>query len=75
MAGLIGICCKQEAGLYWLRWWDELGNLLLTGDERAVKAEEIANQASQRADQAELAKQQAEVLLQKYRDRFGDISE
>lgn len=71
----VEIGLKQEAGLYWLRWWDESGNLLLTGDERAAKAEAITNQASQRADQAELAKQQAEALLQKYRDRFGDISE
>jgi hypothetical protein len=71
----VEIGLKQEADLYWLRWWDESGNLLLTGDERAAKAETIANQASQRADQAELAKQQAEALLQKYRDRFGDISE
>ncbi len=49
----VEIGLKQESGLYWLRWWDESGNLLLTGDERAAKAE---------------------ALLQKYRDRFGDIS-
>lgn len=78
----VEIGLRQEGGVYWLRWWDEFGNLLLTGDERAVKAEAIASQESQRADQAEfakqqaeLAKQQAEALLQKYRDRFGDIPE
>ena len=24
----------------WLRWWDESGNLLLTGDERAIAEKE-----------------------------------
>jgi len=33
---------KEEAGIPWLRWWDDGGNLLLTGDERAVRAEEKA---------------------------------
>ena len=28
----------------WLRWWDEAGNLLLSGDERALKAEVMAEQ-------------------------------
>ena len=50
-----------------------LGDLLLTGDERAVRAEKIADQALQKQENAELIAQQAEALLQKYRDRFGDI--
>lgn len=34
----------------WLRWCDAEGNLLLTGDERAKKAEEKAKKAEQRAE-------------------------
>ncbi|MBD2152851.1 Uma2 family endonuclease [Pseudanabaena sp. FACHB-1277] len=51
-----------ENGVSWLRWWDESGNLLLTGDERAVQAEAIADQQKAIADQAALAQQQAEAI-------------
>ncbi|MBD2149358.1 Uma2 family endonuclease [Pseudanabaena sp. FACHB-1277] len=48
-----------ENGVSWLRWWDESGNLLLTGDERAVRAEAIADQQKAIADQE---RQQKEKL-------------
>jgi Uma2 family endonuclease len=35
-------------GVSWLRWWDESGNLLLTGDERAVSAEQKAQRLEER---------------------------
>jgi hypothetical protein len=54
MGAEIGLKQETGFGLCWLRWRDELGNLLLTCDEIAAKAV---------------------ALLQKYRDRFGDISE
>jgi len=60
---------KFENGLAWLRWWDAEGNLLLTGDERAIQAEQkqvqaeaIAVQERLIADQERLAKQQAEAI-------------
>ena len=34
-----------ENGVSWLRWWDDAGNLLLTGDARAVQAEKKQVQA------------------------------
>ncbi len=34
----------------WLRWYDELGNILLTGDERAENERIRAEQEKQRAD-------------------------
>ena len=36
--------------LPWLRWWDSLGNLLLTGEERAEFAESELEQQRQRAE-------------------------
>jgi Uma2 family endonuclease len=65
-----------ENGVSWLRWWDESGNLLLTGDERSVQAEAIAEQqkaiADQQkaiADQAALAQQQAEAIADQERQQ------
>ncbi|OLT62318.1 Uma2 family endonuclease [Moorena bouillonii] len=43
----------QNQSQLWLRWWDEEGNLLLIGDERAVLERERAEQERQRAEQAE----------------------
>jgi Uma2 family endonuclease len=50
---------RLENGVDWLRWWDDEGNLLLTGDERAVQAEAIAIQERLIADQE---RQQKEKL-------------
>jgi Uma2 family endonuclease len=72
-----------ENGVSWLRWWDEAGNLLLTGDERAVQAEQKRVQAEQKQVQAEaiadqerlianqerLAKKQAEAIAIQERDQ------
>jgi Uma2 family endonuclease len=33
----------------WLRWWDDQGNLLLTGEERAILEKERAEEADRRA--------------------------
>jgi Uma2 family endonuclease len=65
-----------ENGVSWLRWWDEAGNLLLTGDERAVQAEKKQVQAEQKQVQAEaianeerLAKQLAEEIAEQERQQ------
>ncbi len=42
-----------NANLPWLRWWDDQGNLLLTGDERAEIEHQRAEIEHQRAEQAE----------------------
>jgi Uma2 family endonuclease len=60
---------KFEDGVAWLRWWDDAGNLLLTGDERAVQSEAIANQERLIANQERLAKQQAETIA--FQDRLA----
>ncbi|MBD2151768.1 Uma2 family endonuclease [Pseudanabaena sp. FACHB-1277] len=78
-----------ENDVSWLRWWDESGNLLLTGDERAIaekqarlNAETIAEQqkliAEQQkliADQATLAQQQAEAIAIQERQRKEKLAD
>ena len=73
----------ENDGLPWIRWWDYEGNLLLTGDERAIverqarlqaedarqQAEEIAQQATLAQQQAEEAQQQAEKMAEQERQQ------
>ena len=67
-------------GVSWLRWWDGSGNLLLTGDERAIaekqarlEAEAIAEQQKAIADLATLAQQQAEQKAQRLAERLRSL--
>jgi len=39
----------QNQTQLWLRWWDVQGNLLLTGSERAMAAEQRAQTAEEKA--------------------------
>jgi Uma2 family endonuclease len=52
----------QNSELPWLRWWDDQGNLLLTGEERAEQERQQKQLALQ---QAELERQQAELERQR----------
>jgi hypothetical protein len=65
----VEIGLQQEGTTTWLRWWDESGNLLLTGDERAVQAEVIANQQTAIAAQANIAQRQAEAIAEQERQQ------
>ncbi len=69
----------QNLELPWLRWWDEQGNLLLSGEERADLEREQKEQAQQQLQQSkllleqerqqrELAQERAERLAQRLRD-------
>ena len=55
----------QNQTQLWLRWWDEQGNLLLIGDERAELERSRAEQERQRAEQE---RQRAESADQARRD-------
>jgi hypothetical protein len=66
----VEIGLQQQGTTTWLRWWDELGNLLLTGDERVIKAEAIANQQTAIATQEHLAKQEAEHKSQRLAEKL-----
>ena len=61
----VEIGLQLEGSTTWLRWWDQSGNLLLTGDERASQAEAIANQQTAIADQqTAIANQQTAIADQ-----------
>lgn len=49
---------------YWLRWWDDRGNLLLWGTERVAREEQLTEQERQRAEQE---RQRAERLAAQLR--------
>ncbi|WP_055074619.1 Uma2 family endonuclease [Pseudanabaena sp. 'Roaring Creek'] len=57
---------KLENGVSWLRWWDDSGNLLLTGDERAIAEKQARLDAEAIADReraiADRERQQKEKL-------------
>jgi len=65
---------KEDAGLPWLRWWDQFGNLLLTGDERALQAEAIADQERLAKQQAEQKQQQAEQKQQQAEQKAEQLA-
>ncbi|MGB3262606.1 MAG: Uma2 family endonuclease [Microcoleus sp.] len=54
----------QNQTMLWLRWWDEEGNLLLIGDERAELERLWGEQQREIAESAEQARQQAEQARQ-----------
>ena len=60
----VEIGLQQIGTTTWLRWWDELGNLLLTGDERAIAEKQARLDAEAIADRATLAQQQAEAIAE-----------
>jgi Uma2 family endonuclease len=57
---------QEETSIPWLRWWDNHGNLLLTGSEQAIKANERANSANQRAILAEA------IALQERQEKIAE---
>jgi hypothetical protein len=55
---------KAERTGYWLRWWDENGNLLLWGTERLEQERQRAEQERQRAEQERQRAERLESYLQ-----------
>jgi Uma2 family endonuclease len=75
----LGILLGAEATpIPWLRFWDEDGNLLLTGDERAIaekQARLLAEQAQQQAEQAQLLAEQAQQQAEQAQQQAEAIAE
>jgi Uma2 family endonuclease len=65
----VEIGLKLEHDVSWLRWWDDLGNLLLTGDERAIAEKQWRLDAEAIANQERLAKEKAEAITQQAEQR------
>ncbi len=57
---------------YWLRWWDEAGNLLLWGTELVVQEREAKETAQQQANQEREAKEAALKRLSELEQRLRD---
>ena len=55
---------KETRTGYWLRWWDETGNLLLWAVEQIEKERIIAEQERQRAEQERQQKERLIAYLQ-----------
>jgi len=60
----------QNQTQQWLRWWDNEGNLLLIGDERALLEQQRAEQERQRAEQERQRAEQAEQKAAKLAERL-----
>ena len=61
----VEIGLKLENDVSWLRWWDDFGNLLLTGDERAIAEKQARLDAEAIADQQKaIANQQKAIADQ-----------
>jgi Uma2 family endonuclease len=58
----------------WLRWWDENGNLLLTGKEAAEVERQRANVAEERANVAEQQAQQEQQKRSQLTERLKSLS-
>ncbi|HBL10868.1 MAG TPA: hypothetical protein DD379_05590 [Cyanobacteria bacterium UBA11162] len=60
----------QNQTQLWLRWWDNDGNLLLTGHERAELEKQRAEQEHQRAEQEHQRAEQAEQKAARLAERL-----
>jgi Uma2 family endonuclease len=56
----------------WMRWWDEQGNLLLMGTERAEEERRRAEEERRRAEEERRRAETAESLLQQERQAAGE---
>ena len=59
---------------YWLRWWDQSGNLLLWGTELVIQERQARTQAEQQVSQERQAKEQAEQQASQERQRADRLA-
>jgi Uma2 family endonuclease len=64
----------QNAELPWLRWWDEQGNLLLTGGERAEQERQEKELAQQQVERERQEKELAQQQVERERQRADRLA-
>ncbi len=63
----VEIGLQQQGTTTWLRWWDQSGNLLLTGDERAIAEKQARLDAEAIADQQRVIADQERAIADQER--------
>ncbi|UBF27662.1 Uma2 family endonuclease [Kovacikia minuta CCNUW1] len=66
---------KEERSGYWLRWWDEAGNLLLWAVEQVEQERQRAEQEHQRAEQERQRAEQERQRAEQERQRAEKLAE
>jgi hypothetical protein len=71
----LGVWQGQKAQLtaFWLRWWDQSGNLLLWGIEQVEQERQRAEQERQRAEDAEVALEEERVSTQRLGQKLREL--
>ncbi|NEQ88003.1 MAG: DUF874 family protein, partial [Moorea sp. SIO2I5] len=59
---------------YWLRWWDQQGELLLWGSELVIQEQQRAEQERQRAEQERQRAEQEQQRAEQERQRAEKLA-
>ena len=66
---------RLEQNTYWLRWWDQSGNLCLWGSERIAQEQQLVEQERRRAEQERQRAEAAEREIAQLRELLDQARE